>query len=1369
MNRKAVFASFVLALSLALPGVTDAANLVGLWKFDGDASDSSGLGNHGTLAGDPEFVDGLLGQAVFLDGDDYVTMDGVADDVPSNDVTMSAWVKTTDAGDWFSVNDAGGGNVALFATDNQRAAMYDGGYEGHSTTIVTDGEWHMLTYVRRGNKGYIYVDGVLENNHDAGFNLSPNDRWSIGQEWDGENPSDFLIGTVDETRVYAGGLTDAEVMDVFNNSTTSKAAWRPQPIDGQTEVMTNEGLSWTPGLDAVSHDVYLGTNKADVAAGTGGTFKGNQTALSFDPGPLLPGATYYWRIDEKASDGAVTPGDIWSFTTVEFVVVDDFEGYNDYPPNEIYTTWEDGFQDPANGSEVGYLTLPSVETQIVHGGVQSMPFFYDNTVASYSEAVRTLDGDPWDFTVNGLVGLTLWFQGQPSAVGSLSFDATSQSYTMTGSGADIGGPSDEFHYAFKQLTAGGSITAKVESLTDTHSWAKAGVMIRETLDPGSPHAMVAVTPNGRVAFQFRSLADLDSHSTHTASGAITVPHWVRLTRSASNVFTAEHSSDGVNWAPVKSSDPTDPSGWTVTMSPTVYVGLVVSAHDAEATCEAKFSNAAIFGNVAPGPFTESSDVGIGSNSPGPLYVRLEDNAGKAGAVYHEDGPDAVLADDWKLWAIPLEDFQSKGVDVTAITKIAIGVGDKDNPQPGGTGKLLIDDIQVVRRMPTTGRVLLFEEDFEGLVLGPNVDEGLAGGEVWTKAPPEGWMIDDSGVPGAGDPANDGVTEWAGWSFADKNWWVETAGDQERSQFVLGNGTVAVVDPDEWDDQNHAPGLLNSFLSTPEIDVSTTEAGIGKLQLKFDSSWRREDTQTANIIVQFDGGDPIEVLRWESEGGNPSFLKDDAVSEAVTVNIDRPAAARKMVVTFGMLDAGNDWWWAIDNVQVSGIPKERVIALYEDFEGLELGVSLEEAPGTEEVWTDTPPEGWIVDESGIPGIGDLATDGMTEWAGWAFVNKEWWITVAGNQRRVEFELGQGTVAVADPDEWDDSDHPGPIADNPYDTWLTTPEIDVSGFEAGTVQLKFDSSWRPEYDDNYHQTANITASYDGGEPIEILLWESDPASPNFKPDTSTNETIVINLDTTGAGSMVLTFGLFEAGNDWWWAIDNMEVSGLPRERVIVLSEDFEGLELGPNVDEALAGDEVWTDTPPAGWTVDESGVPGVGDPAADGVTEWAGWAFANKDWWMEAAGNQRRVEFELGQGTVAVADPDEWDDADHPGPNSQDPYDTWLSSPAVDISRLEAGSLQLKFDSSWRPEYDDNYHQTANITASYDGGSPIEILRWESNPNSPNFKPDATNETVIVDLDPPPGAVSAVLTFGLFDAGNDWWWAIDNVKVISVPGG
>jgi len=210
--------------------------------------------------------------------------------------------------------------------------------------------------------------------------------------------------------------------------------------------------------------------------------------------------------------------------------------------------------------------------------------------------------------------------------------------------------------------------------------------------------------------------------------------------------------------------------------------------------------------------------------------------------------------------------------------------------------------------------------------------------------------------------------------------------------------------------------------------------------------------------------------------------------------------------------------------------------------------VEESAGTEEVWTNTPPAGWIVDNSGVPGVGDPAVDGVTEWAGWAFVKRDWWFIV-DPQGRDNFQLGQDTIAVADPDEWDDSAHPAGynVAEDPYDTWLSTPAIDISGAQAGTVQLKFDSSWRPEFDSDYHQSVIVTASFDGEEEIELLLWLSDPSDPKYKPENlaNENETVVIDVDNPPwATSVVLTFGMFDAGNDWWWAIDNIQVTGFPK---------------------------------------------------------------------------------------------------------------------------------------------------------------------------------------------------------------------------------
>jgi hypothetical protein len=227
-------------------------------------------------------------------------------------------------------------------------------------------------------------------------------------------------------------------------------------------------------------------------------------------------------------------------------------------------------------------------------------------------------------------------------------------------------------------------------------------------------------------------------------------------------------------------------------------------------------------------------------------------------------------------------------------------------------------------------------------------------------------------------------------------------------------------------------------------------------------------------------------------------------------------------------------------------------------------------------------------------------------------------------------------------------------------------------------------------------------------------------------------------------------------------------------VLFQEDFESLPLGTNVEEGF-GLEVFQEIPPKGWDIVNEGVLAVtedadGNPVSrmdNGVYEWVGWSFADKQWWVNVAGDQRRSEFVNGQGTVMIADPDEWDDQSHPDSASNGWYRTFITTPSIDLSGQDANSTVLVFDSSWRDEFDGNYHQTVNITASYDGGAASEILLWESDPDSDNFKDDTPNETVILGLNNPGGASNLKLTFGMFEAGNDWWWAVDNIKVAVPP--
>ncbi len=201
-------------------------------------------------------------------------------------------------------------------------------------------------------------------------------------------------------------------------------AREPSPDSGATDVDVDVVLGFRAGREAAQHDVYVSTDEQAVIDGTAPVT--TVTEASYGPLSLDLGATYYWKINEvnEAETPTTWEGDLWNFATRQFLVVDDFESYNDLNPddpkcNRIYNAWIDGYELPANGSQVGYAKPPFCERNIVHGGKQSMPFNYDNSTASYSEGTANVANLPigQDWTKHGVIKtLSLWFYGDPCNV-----------------------------------------------------------------------------------------------------------------------------------------------------------------------------------------------------------------------------------------------------------------------------------------------------------------------------------------------------------------------------------------------------------------------------------------------------------------------------------------------------------------------------------------------------------------------------------------------------------------------------------------------------------------------------------------------------------------------------------------------------------------------------------------------------------------------------------------------------------------------------------------------------------------------------------------------------------------------------------------
>ena len=256
----------------------------------------------------------------------------------------------------------------------------------------------------------------------------------FGDKYDDVNSA--TTGAMSATATYDPGPLQSQKVyywrvDEFDGATTHKGqVWsfatlgaldNPHPANGAADAEMNTILTWAPSENAASHQVYLGTDKEALrkADTTSPEYKGVKAlgAESYDPGLLAWDSTYYWRIDEVNNTNPASPwkGPLWTFTTGQYLLVEDFEAYNDIDPpaagsNRIFDKWIDGFGTATNGAVVGNNLPPYTARSNVHGGGQAMPFSYDNNL-KFSEATMTLAGAACDWTRQGVANLSLWFRG----------------------------------------------------------------------------------------------------------------------------------------------------------------------------------------------------------------------------------------------------------------------------------------------------------------------------------------------------------------------------------------------------------------------------------------------------------------------------------------------------------------------------------------------------------------------------------------------------------------------------------------------------------------------------------------------------------------------------------------------------------------------------------------------------------------------------------------------------------------------------------------------------------------------------------------------------------------------------------------------
>ncbi|KPK34154.1 MAG: hypothetical protein AMJ65_18750 [Phycisphaerae bacterium SG8_4] len=701
-RKPACVVSLVFVVGLVFTGVARSADpgLVAWYRFDGDASDSSGNNLHGTEMGNPTYEAGVFGQAISLDGDgDYVDcgLDPKFD--ITEFITFTYWIKVAEFDrQWNTVISRGDDSWRSSRADlNPFMEAAVGGTSGnylYGVTPVDDGEWHHVGWVYDGTMSYLYVDGEVDATEENSGQITVSSYpLYIGDN--SQATGRFWNGLIDDVMIYNRALTQDEVQRVMQSSGGAyPQASGPTPADGEIHADTWVTMSWRAGDFAVSHDVYLSDNLDDVSNGTGDSFRGNQGSTMLIAGfagfaypeGLVPGTTYYWRIDEVNDTEPNSPwkGDIWSFSVppktayrpdpidgAEFVALDATLGWTPGFGAKLHTVYlGDSFEDVNNAS----------------GGSPQGPATYTPASPLESEKVYywrvdefdppfTHKGDVWAFTTPGAVG-----NPQP-ANGAADVQMIE---TLSWTAAD--------NATSHELYFGADADAVKNATTASPEYIGTRALGSESYDPGglawdSSYAwrVDEVYPTGAVKGLVWTFATADF---------ILVDDF----ESYNNIDPPDPASDRVfdKWI---DGFGTTTNGALVGHDLPPYAETTI-VHGGAQSMICTYDNnlktsEATLTLVYPRDWTAEGVTklslwfrGDSGNAADRMFVALGNST-----VYHPDVA-ATQMTGWNEWVIDLTEFA--GVDLTNVDSITIGFGTKDSPAAGGTGTMYFDDIRLIQ-------------------------------------------------------------------------------------------------------------------------------------------------------------------------------------------------------------------------------------------------------------------------------------------------------------------------------------------------------------------------------------------------------------------------------------------------------------------------------------------------------------------------------------------------------------------------------------------------------------------------------------------------------------------------------------------------
>ncbi len=709
MCRKLMYlVSFILLLGLPLNSMAQDIDtgLVGWWKFEeasGTLYDQSDNHNDSTS------VQGVLyqqaGQKGFALG-----FDGIDDDVtvgtngrPTDTFSFGGWLKTsaTHEIDPESTSGTGGVNSQRYAFDPQHGGETNGGaglsigtngilvYEHGSNympaTAVYEADigsdWNHIMIVYDNKQPTIYLNGIAVR---TGL-TSPREVVNAPIHFGGMAYG-YFEGLMDEIRIYNRALSAPDVRKLAARPN----AYSPTPDKGTLHEDTWLSMSWLSGGNAASHDVYFGENFDDVSAGAESVFQGNQASTFFTvgfpgfpyPDGLVPGTTYYWRVDEVNDTEPNSPweGDVWSFSippkTAYFP--EPADGAQSVFP-ELVLEWTAGF-----GSKLHYVYFGDNFDDVNNatGGLPQGTLGYTPDTLKMAKTYywrvdefdifATYKGDVWSFTTEGAVG-------NPSPANS-AVDVT-QTPILTWT-PGIFGASHEVYFG----TDASSLELK-----------SSGNLGSESYEPG--------LLEWNTTYYWR----VDEANSTNADSPWTGPVWSFATasflivddmESYNDINEGEPGSNRIYLAWVDGFDNPSINGSVVGHTNAPFAEQII-VHSGLQSIPMSYDNA-VGKSEATLTLTSNRDWtvkgvntltiwfrGETANTAENLYVVLNGSA-----VVNHDNPDAALINNWTQWNIDLTRFADQGVNLANVNSITLGLGNRANPVAGGSGMVYFDDIRL---------------------------------------------------------------------------------------------------------------------------------------------------------------------------------------------------------------------------------------------------------------------------------------------------------------------------------------------------------------------------------------------------------------------------------------------------------------------------------------------------------------------------------------------------------------------------------------------------------------------------------------------------------------------------------------------------